>query len=292
MEELSVTQLKNINPVDFIIDQFLMHLPITWVWILGFTGLLKSKTLQPFRTIAVFFVIVILMLFFLHGKSYYTLGAFPVMLAAGSVAIERLTQNRTFLRVPAVVIPIMLILPLLPFSIPVLSPEKLTEYAATFTERTGVESFNRWEDGKIHALPQDFADMLGWKQIAKLAAKAYYEIPVEERKNTIILAENYGQAGAIDFYTKEFNLPQVYSFSSSYLLWLPQKFTAKKVIFINDKIHQDISKTVGKQTLIGEIKDTYSRQNGNKVWLLENLSKEYYELYENAIKEEKAFLTE
>jgi len=212
-----------------------------------------------------------------------------VMLAAGAIAIERLTQYRTFLRVPAVVIPIMLILPLLPFSIPVLSPEKLTDYAATFTEQTGVDAFHRWEDGKIHELPQDFADMLGWKEIATLAAKAYYEIPVEERKNTIILAEHYGQAGAIDFYKKEFNLPQVYSFSSSYLLWLPQKFTAKKVIFINNNLHEDIQKTVGKQTLIGEITDKYSRQNGNKVWLLEDLSKEYYALYENAINEERAF---
>ena len=84
-------------------------------------------------------------------------------------------------------------------------------------------------------------------------------------------------------------MPQVYSFSSSYLLWLPQKFTAKKVIFINNNLHEDIQKTVGKQTLIGEITDKYSRQNGNKVWLLEDLSKEYYALYENAINEERAF---
>ncbi len=290
IKELNVSQLKNINPLDFIIDQFFMHLPVTWVWILGFTGLLKSQTLRPFKMIAVFFVVVILMLLLLHGKSYYTLGAFPVMLAAGAIAVERLTQNRTFLRVPAVMIPIILILPLLPFSIPILKPKKLTKYAATFTEKTGVESFNRWEDGKIHAIPQDFADMISWKEIATLTAKAYYEIPVEERKNIMILAENYGQAAAIDFYGKEFNLPKAHSFSSSYLLWLPQKITAKKVIFINDKIHQDISKTVGKQTLIGEIKDEYSRQNGNKIWLLENLTKEYYQLYENAIKEEKEVL--
>ncbi|KKX47100.1 hypothetical protein L950_0228290 [Sphingobacterium sp. IITKGP-BTPF85] len=24
-----------------------------------------------------------------------------------------------------------------------------------------------WEDGKEHQLPQDFADMLGWKELAK-----------------------------------------------------------------------------------------------------------------------------
>ncbi len=292
MEELNVTQLQKINPIDFIIDQFLMHLPITWVWMLGFTGLLKSKTLQPFRTIAVFFVVVILMLFFLHGKSYYTLGAFPVMLAAGAVAIERLTQNRTFLRVPAVVFPIMLILPLLPFSIPVLSPEKLTEYAATFTEKTGIESFNRWEDGNVHAIPQDFADMLGWKEIATLVAKAYYEIPIEERKNTMIYAENYGQAGAIDFYGKEFNLPPCISFSSSYMLWSPEKVNLKKLIYINDEFNDDIKQTFGKHTLIGQLSDQYAREKGVQIWLLENPNEKFNQLYEQSSKESKAFLNE
>ena len=290
MKELGATQLKNVNPIDFIIDQFLMHLPITWVWLLGFTGFLKSKMLRPFRTIALFFVVVILMLLFLHGKSYYTLGVFPVMLAAGAIAVERLTSERTFLRVPAVVIPIMLILPLLPFTVPVLSPEKLTQYATTFTEKTGVESFNRWEDGKVHAIPQDFADMLGWKEIAQLAAKAYYQVPEDERQNTIILAENYGQAGAVDFYSKGFNLPNVFSFSSSYLLWLPDKTNAKKVIYITNEMSENLTQTVGRKTLIGEITDIYARQNGDKVWLLEELKPSFYTLYENAVKREKAFL--
>ena len=292
IEQLSVTQLKNVNPLDFIIDQFLMHLPITWVWILGFTGLLKSQTLRPFRPIAVFFVTVILMLLFMHGKSYYTLGAFPVMLAAGAVAIERLTKNRTFLRVPAVVIPIMLILPLLPFSLPILSPKNLTKYAATFTEKTGQESFNRWEDGKIHAIPQDFADMIGWKQIVTLAAKAYYEIPVEERKNTVIYAENYGQAGAIDFYGKEFNLPTAQSFSSSYLLWMPEKTKLKRLIYINDEFNENIKETFEKHTLIGELTEEYAREKGVQVWLLENPNEKFYQLYEKIYKEEKAFLNE
>ncbi len=292
MKELNVTQLKNVNPLDFIVDQFLMHLPITWVWILGFTGLLRSKTLQPFKMITVFFVTVILMLLFMHGKSYYTLGAFPVMLAAGAVAIERLTKNRTFLRVPAVVIPIMLILPLLPFGLPILSPENLTKYAATFTEKTGQESFNRWEDGKIHAIPQDFADMIGWKEIATLAAKAYYEIPIEERKNTVIYAENYGQAGAIDFYGKEFNLPAAHSFSSSYMLWLPQKLNLKKLIYVNDEFNENIKETFEKHTLIGELKNEYARENGLQVWLLENPNEKFYQLYEKIYKEEKAFLNE
>lgn len=290
MKQLGDTQLKNVNALDFIIDQFLMHLPITWVWVLGFTGFLKSKILRPFRNVAIFFVVVILMLLFLHGKSYYTLGAFPVMLAAGAIAIERLTQNRTFLRVPAVVIPIMLILPLLPFSIPILSPEKLTKYTATFTEKTGIESFNRWEDGKIHPIPQDFADMLGWREIAQFTAKAYYEVPQEERKNTVIIAENYGQAGAIDLYGKESNLPNAYSFSSSYMLWLPNEMQATKIIYVNNEISENLEKTVGKKTLIGEIMNEYSRQNGDKIWLLEDLKPSFYELYKNAVQREKAFL--
>jgi hypothetical protein len=59
----------------------------------------------------------------------------------------------------------------------------------------------RWEDGKDHLLPQDFADMLGWKELALKVDSAYLKLP--NKDNTLILCDNYGQAGAINFYTRQ-----------------------------------------------------------------------------------------
>lgn len=54
-----------------------------------------------------------------------------------------------------------------------------------------------WEDGKNHNLPQDFADMLGWKEMADKSLAAYRMIPENELKNTLVICNNYGQAGAL-----------------------------------------------------------------------------------------------
>ena len=55
----------------------------------------------------------------------------------------------------------------------------------------------RWEDGKEYPLPQDFADMLGWKELAAKVDKAYLEF--NDPAHTLVLCDNYGQAGAINF---------------------------------------------------------------------------------------------
>ena len=49
-------------------------------------------------------------------------------------------------------------------------------------------------------LPQWYSDQFGWKEIADEAAVAWNRIPIEERSDCAIFAQDYGQAGAIDFF--------------------------------------------------------------------------------------------
>ena len=81
---------------------------------------------------------------------------------------------------------------------PILTPEQIRKNAASF-EKLGLL---RWEDGKNHNLPQDFADMLGWHEMADKALEAYQMIPEDERDSTLIICDNYGEAGALNFYDR------------------------------------------------------------------------------------------
>jgi hypothetical protein len=74
----------------------------------------------------------------------------------------------------------------------------------------------RWEDGKDHLLPQDYADMLGWKELAAKTDAIYDKL--QNREHTLILCDNYGEAGAINYYTKHKNIKAV-SFSADYINW-------------------------------------------------------------------------
>jgi hypothetical protein len=48
-------------------------------------------------------------------------------------------------------------------------------------------------------------------------AEVYRSIPDEEKPRTIIFTGNYGEAGALDLYGKQYNLPRIVSGSNS--LW-------------------------------------------------------------------------
>ena len=91
-------------------------------------------------------------------------------------------------------------------------PAYILEYRSIYKEA----GLLHWEDGKNHQLPQDFADMLGWKELANKVEKAYNKLPDDEK--TIVLCDNYGQAGAINYYVKNKNIKAV-SFNADYINW-------------------------------------------------------------------------
>ncbi|MDF1574630.1 MAG: glycosyltransferase family 39 protein [Bacteroidales bacterium] len=60
----------------------------------------------------------------------------------------------------------------LPLSLPIYKPDRLVEYGKKQAE-LGLDVMFMWEDGKIHELPQDFADMVGWDRRSGPFMKAW-----------------------------------------------------------------------------------------------------------------------
>jgi hypothetical protein len=52
-------------------------------------------------------------------------------------------------------------------------------------------------------------------------AKVYQSLPEEEKPQTAIIATNYGEAGAIEFFAPQYAVPQVFSPHNNYHLWGP-----------------------------------------------------------------------
>ena len=93
----------------------------------------------------------------------------------------------------------------------------------------GKLGLNRWEDGLEHPIPQDFADMLGWSELATLVDSAYQLMP--EKGRTLILCDNYGQAGAINFYSKIEGL-EAFTMNADYLYWLNLEEPVENLILV------------------------------------------------------------
>ena len=141
----------------------------------------------------------------------------------------------------------------------------MIQYDQTIS-KWGMENLLRWEDGTIHRLPQDYADMTGWKELADIVDSTWRSLSPEEQKTTTIYAENYGQAGAILYYNKGTGIPEPISFSDSFLFWAPDTISVSTFIYVNDETEQ-IRELFQEVTLAGKITDPNAREYGMQVYV-------------------------
>jgi hypothetical protein len=272
MRTLDEQQLRYNNPAGFIIQQFLVNGTALFVWLAGFFFLLFSFRLRKFQFLVFAYLLIFLFLVLMHGKQYYLFGAYPMLFAAGGFAFERLLKSwRPALRNTIAVLLIAPNLLLLPVLLPVL-PLNQTLAWFRFTGKMHFFDFAiTWEDHKKHATTQDYADMFGWDEMAKKVAAAYHQLTPGQQKQTIIFGSNYGQAGALHQYARQYNIPDVVSLNSSFALWAPDSLHFKYMIYVDNHFHSDISALtpmVGSVRKLGEIEAPFAVEKGTGIYLL------------------------
>lgn len=195
MKELAKTQLDKINRIDFLKDQMLYYINIIFIVFAGLLSLMFYKPFKNFRWIVVGFAFSLFLFTYFRAKSYYAAGLYPVIIAADCAYFGRvlLKPSLRYVKIFILGIPVILFLFILRVSYPFLSPKKIVQKHKIFSEVGAL----RWEDGLQHDLPQDFADMLGWKEMAHLTDIAYAK--VKDKSSVLVRADNYGEAGAINY---------------------------------------------------------------------------------------------
>jgi hypothetical protein len=283
MEELRRTQLVNVRVGDFILLQSLMNLHAVIVWLCGLAFLLFSQAGRKFRVLGLTFLFTVFILLMLSGKAYYTLGVYPILFAAGGVAIEHwFAERRRFMKPVILAIMILIFLPVLPYSVPVLSFDKMAAYAEA-SKKYGLEGALVWEDGRVHSLPQDYADMTGWRELAECVIAAYQSLPAAEQADCAIYAENYGQAGAIKYYGKPYGLPEPVCFNETFVLWAPDSIYQRTLIYVNDELGEDIQYYFANVALAGQVNNAYFRENGLQIYLCRNPRRDFQEFYREKV---------
>lgn len=282
MKELQETQLKYMNPGGFLTDQLMMFIATIIIWIAGLVWFFKNK---KWRFLAFTYLIVIVLLILGRGKSYYAVGIYPMFFAAGAVAWERFTQKRTWIRYIITIIIIGITYVLLPMSLPIWKPERL----ASFYKKYGIE--HKWEDQKNHELPQDFADMLGWKELTEKTESFFNSMPDSVKSSTIIFTRHYGQAGSLKFYGNDtYFTKNVISNNGSFLLWIPDRLWMKNLILTSSGIpdkDEELFQHFEKVTVIDSVTNPYSRQYRDKIIFFENIDSAGLKLAQDGFKEMK-----
>ncbi len=173
------------------------------LWIAGFFACLFAASQKRFRLLAWLFLTTFVLFMITRGRAYYTSPAYVMLLAAGSVWFENWLAGRAKavrrigfsvlwgLLVVGSVIGVVLIKPIAPINSPL--------WAVTSDV-----------NGEV-------VEMVGWQDLTEQVAGIYQSISEAEKPRTVILAGNYGEAGALDLYGPEAGLPHVISGANS--LW-------------------------------------------------------------------------
>ena len=226
---------------------------------------------------------------YLKAKSYYAMGLYPIYIAFGAVYLETRFQNgwKKYLQPVAIAIPVLLFIPMYLLLFPNKSPGYITNHPDPY-KKFGLL---RWEDGKEHALPQDFADMLGWKELAHKVDSVYATLPAGEQ--TLILCDNYGQAGAINYYTRNKNVV-ANSFNADYINWfkLDKKYTNLIRVKTSDGEGDELKETspfFAKSSFAASVTNTYAREFGTNIYVFERSKVDINQRIEEEIEEVKSY---
>jgi len=223
-------QGKNVilTPLQFLVaDAVILNPVFALVW-LG--GLILAFLRPTTRWIGWTFAILIVAMIGLHAKDYYPADSYPLLFAAGGVALEMVTRRITSFRPILAAIAVVAGVVLLPFGTPVLGESQYVGYARAIGHVLRAPAEERH---KSAALGQDFADMHGWPEMTAAVAGVYDRLSPGDRAGAGINASNYGEASAINFFGPAYGLPTASSGHNQYWLWGPHFKQGGTLIDVN-----------------------------------------------------------
>ncbi|MFH5229141.1 ArnT family glycosyltransferase [Antrihabitans spumae] len=193
------------------------------MWVPGLVRMWRAVELRPVRCFAVAYVVLAVVFLVTGGKPYYLAGLFPVLLAAGAPLVVDWLRRRSDARAwvsgglgLSLLFNAVLMLPVLPVRV--------------------------LADTPVVDINYDAGETVGWPAFADTVAGVFAGVSRAEQIRTVVVTENYGQAGAIDRYGPERGLSKAYSGHNAYFDWGPPPDTAGPVVVIG--FDEDFLRTV------------------------------------------------
>lgn len=199
----------------FLPEQFLLAGPwLSPFLVAGVVVLCRRRELRWAWPFLVAFAVLIVVFLVTDGKPYYLGGMFPLLFAAGADAIWA-WGRRGQVRRRAVGIALLGVfsLPDIVITLPVVPVSVL--------HKTPIVAIN-----------YDAGETIGWPAYVAEIAQVYRRVPLSERAGAIVLASNYGEAGAVERYGAPQGLPTVYGVQNAFWLWGPPPPTTRAAIAV------------------------------------------------------------
>jgi hypothetical protein len=235
----------------FLIEQVILMQPLTvFVWAIGLFSLLLFRFLDRYRSLGWCYLAVLAVFIVQGGKAYYLGPIYPLLFAAGAIAIEQWIA-RQWIRTAIIVVLLSSGVVTAPLGLPLLPVEGFMKYS----EALGLHA----SSGEKHAegkLPSFFANMFGWQKLTAVIDTVFHALPSEDQARCGVFCQNYMQAGAIDFYGRQYGLPHAISGHNNYWLWGMRGYSGDVLIVLGGD-PRDLLKSFEEVTERGRFTDEY-----------------------------------
>lgn len=190
--------------------------PLVPIWVAGVVSLWRRPQWRAVRFVAAAFPVLLVLVFLMGTQFYYPYGLLSVIYAAGCVPTAEWMAGRArrALVIAAVgvnsAVSLLLGLPIVPVGSVGATP--------------------------IPAINQVAQDSVGWPAYVHEVARVYRGLPAAERQRAVVIASNYGEAGAISRYGDQYGLPPVYSGQNQLYYQARPPAAADVVVFVGGQL--------------------------------------------------------
>ncbi len=230
----------------------LLGLPVVPIWVAGWVGLLREPRWWPMRAFGWAYPLVAIFVLVTGGGPYYVFGLLLPLLAAGAVLAARWAAGRRWraaLAGTAVALSALLA---------VLTGAPVLPVAAV--RASGIGS----------AL-QPVRDQLGWPTYVDEIAAVYRGLSPADRASAVLLADNYGEYGALAYFGPARALPSAYSGQNELYRYGPPPPGASVVVAVGfDDPDERLRPAFARCTAAGKLDSAVgvdSEEQGRTIWV-------------------------
>jgi len=223
------------------------------VWLAGLWSFGIKPKFAAYRAFSLSYIVMLVLLVVLHGKDYYIAAIYPTLFAGGAVWAEAKVRSVGARAAYASVVAAASLF-FAPFTVPLLSVSNFIQYERALNASPSASAS---EHLALRGLPQDYADMFGWKEMAEKVAAVYNSLPPEKRAKAVFFGNNYGEAAAIDLYGRALGLPPAICAHNNYYLWGRMGHDGNVIIVLANDL-KELNAVYQEVTIAGRLDNPYA----------------------------------
>jgi hypothetical protein len=219
VRSINASIMQQMSRVEFVLTQvILMNAFVAVVCLAGVWFYFRDPAGKPFRALGWVFVTVFAIMLTLQAKVYYLLPAYPLVIAAGAVVLERRAWPvRATLCTGIAAMGIIFV--------PIMCPVSTLDWKERYIARVLGFMLDDPRD-----LTFDFHNQLGRPEEIAALARIYESLPPGERAECAVLTHEYDSVSNLILFGAARGLPTAISGNNSHYLWGPQGASGNCII--------------------------------------------------------------